>query len=118
MEQKYVLTDETRILANGRIAHRIRAVRDIIAGGKKIASDGELGGWVERTGNLSHDGTAWVYGDALVCGNARVYGDAWVYDNAQVSGTAWVYDNTQVSGNAHVSGNARVSGGALVRDNE
>lgn len=29
---------------------------------------GELGGWVEKEGNLSHDGNAWV------SGNARVYG--------------------------------------------
>lgn len=98
MGQKYVLTNKTRILANGHIAHRIRAVRDIIVDGKKIASDGELGGWVECTDNLSHDGEAWVYDDALVCGKARVYG------NARVYGDALVCRNTQVYGNAEVCG--------------
>lgn len=72
MEQKYVLTDETRIIGNGRVVHRIRATRDIILDGQKIASDGELGGWVECADNLSHDGDAWVSDNA------------WAYDNAWV----------------------------------
>lgn len=84
MEQKYVLTDETRIIGDGCIVHRIRAVRDIIVDGKKIASDGELGGWVECTDNLSHDGEAWVSGNARVRGNAVVSGDARVSGNALV----------------------------------
>ena len=87
MEQKYVLTNKTRILAHGRIAHRIRAVRGIIVDGKKIVGEGELGGWVECTGNLSHDGEAWVHGAAWVCHNARVYG------NAQVCGVTCIGDD-------------------------
>lgn len=81
MEQKYVLTNKTRILANGRISHRIRAVRGIIVDGKKIVSEGELGGWVECTDNLSHDGEAWVYGNAQVSVNARVSGGELAHGN-------------------------------------
>jgi predicted acyltransferase (DUF342 family) len=72
---------------------------------------GELGGWVEKEENLSHDGDAWVYGNALV------YGNAWVHGDAQVSGDAWVYGNARVHGDARVHGNALVSGNALVRGN-
>lgn len=86
MEQKYVLTDETRIIENECIVHRIRAVRDIIVDGKKIVSEGDLGGWVERADNLSHDDNAWVCDNAVVCGNALVYGNAKVSGNALVCG--------------------------------
>ena len=61
---------------------------------------GELGGFIEKEDNLSHDGNAWVSGDAQVFGNAQVSGDAWVY------GDAWVSGNAQVSGNAWVYGDA------------
>ena len=41
---------------------------------RKAAADGtELGGWIEKAGNLAGDGNAWVSGDARVYGNARVY---------------------------------------------
>lgn len=114
MKQKYVLTDETRIIGNGRVVHRIRATRDIILDGEKIVSDGELGGWVECTDNLSHGGEAWVFGNAMVFGNARVFDAALVSDDALVSGKARVFGNAQVSGDALVCGNARVYGNAHV----
>ena len=34
-------------------------------------SVGDIGGWIGSEKNLSHDGNAWVYGDARVYGNAR-----------------------------------------------
>lgn len=67
---KYELTTETKDVL-GRTLHRIRA---LIAFGNVDA--GELGGWIEKEGNLAQDGDAWVYGDAEVYGNARVSGDA------------------------------------------
>ena len=59
--------------------------------------EGELGGYVEKEENLSHEGNAWVYGnarvygDAMVSGNARVYGDA---DYATLKGFGSVHRNT------------------------
>lgn len=90
MNKKYELTDETQEW-NGRTLHRIRALADF--GDVKA---GELGGWIEKEENLSHNGNAWVYGDAQVCDNARVCGDALVY------GDAWVCDNARVYGNAGI----------------
>lgn len=66
MANKYELTDDT-IAVGGRTLRRIRALRDF---GQIKA--GELGGYVESENNLSHDGTAWVSGSALVCDNAWV----------------------------------------------
>jgi hypothetical protein len=75
---------------------------------------GDRGGLIEKEENLSHDGDAWVSGDAEVYGNARVFGDAWVSGDAEVYGNAWVYGNARVSGDAWVYGNARVFGDAWV----
>ena len=72
--RKYEFTEETKNVF-GVILHRIKALRDV--GNVKA---GDLGGWIEKEDNLSHEGYCWVYGDAAVYGNAEVYGDAAVYN--------------------------------------
>ena len=121
--KKFELTAEFVTNVFGKKLFRIKA---LVAFGN--VEKGELGGFIEKEDNLSHDGDAWVYGNAqvsgdaqvygnaLVSGNARVYGNAWVFGNAQVFGNARVYGNAQVSGDARVYGNAQVSGDALVSD--
>ena len=86
MDKKYELTNETREF-QGRVLHRIRALKDF---GSVRA--GDLGGWVEKEGNLSQLGACWVYGDAKVYGDAQVYGDARVCENAVV------YRNAAITG--------------------
>ena len=113
--KKFELTAEFVTNAFGRKLFRIKA---LVAFGN--VEKGELGGFIEKEDNLSHDGDAWVFGnaqvfgDARVFGNARVFGDAWVFGNAQVFGDAWVFGNAQVFGDARVSGNAQVFGDARV----
>lgn len=109
--RKYEFTGEEKQF-DGRTLRRIRAVRDF---GRVKA--GDLGGWIEAEGNLSHDDECWVYGNAQVRSNAQVCGNAWVYGNAQVYGKALVYDNAQVCGNALVYGRALMSGNAWVYGN-
>lgn len=76
MKKFELLTTDTKDLF-GRKLFRIRALRDF--GDVKA---GELGGYVEKEGNLSHDGNAWVYNDANIYGNAEIYGDAEISGNA------------------------------------
>ena len=52
-EKKYELTDET-IDVDGHILHRIKAIRDF-----DNVKVGELGGYIEKESNLSHNGK-WV----------------------------------------------------------
>ena len=75
--KKFELTAEFVTNVFGKKLFRIKA---LVAFGN--VEKGELGGFIEKEDNLSHDGDAWVYG------NAQVYGDAWVYGNAQVSDDA------------------------------
>ena len=109
--KKFELTAEFVTNVFGKKLFRIKA---LVAFGD--VEKGELGGFIEKEDNLSHDGNAWVYGNARVFGNARVSGNAQVSGDARVSGNAWVYGNAQVSGDARVYGNAQVSGDARVYD--
>lgn len=97
MERKYELTDET-IEIGGKTLHRIKAVRDFAN-----IKAGDLGGFIEKEYNLSHEDNAWIYD------SAKVYDNAWVCDNARV------YGNADVCGNALVCGNTNVGGDALIK---
>ena len=92
--------------------YRIKSLKDF-----GDVKKGDIGGYIEKEYNLSHDGNCWVFDNAWVSGNAKVYDNAWVSGNAKVSDDALVYDNAMVSGNAKVYDNARVSDDAKVYDN-
>lgn len=80
--KKFEFTGETKqveLLFRTATLHRIKAVAEF-----GIVKVGDLGGWIEKEENLSHEGKAWVCGDAKVCGNAKVWGDAEVCGNAEV----------------------------------
>ena len=130
--RKYELTDETKTIEDGTVLHRIRAVRDFtLVNGDKIWA-GKLGGWIENESNLSHDGKAWVYGEAqvfeaarvaadaavgesaTVCGHAHIGGYACVTGSARVHCHARIYGSVHVFGCAYVCGDAVVGGNALV----
>lgn len=103
------MTEET-LEIDGHVLHRIIALRSF-----GEVKEGELGGWIEKESNLSHEGDCWIYNDAIVYGNAIVYGEAIVYSNAKVCGEAEVYGYAKVCGNAMVCGDAIVYGNAKVR---
>ena len=124
MKKKYILTDETITLGSGIVLHRIKAIRSF-----GDVNEGDLGGWIEKDNNLSHEGNCWVYGNAYVYGHAKVCGNvcicddaivcdnATVYDNATVCDNATVYGNTRIFDYAKVHGNVHICDNAIVRDN-
>jgi hypothetical protein len=67
--KKYEFTGDTRTVGNVEL-RKIRALRDF--GDVKA---GDLGGWIEKEANLSHEEECWVS-----C-NAWVYGDSKINDN-------------------------------------
>lgn len=106
--KKYELTNES-VEIEGVTVYRIKALKDF-ADVKK----GDLGGFVEKENNLSHEGNCWVHGNAVVCDNAKVSHDALVFGNATVYGNAKIFSNATVFGNAKVYGNATVFGNAKI----
>lgn len=113
MTEKYEMTGETKE-HEGRVLHRIRALRDIPA---REVKKGDLGGWVESEHNLAQSGDCWIGEEAKVYENGRVAENAFVYGAAQVSGGANVYGSADVSDEAHVCGRGDVCGDAAVYDN-
>ena len=109
--KKYEFTGVTKETWAGPL-HQIRAIRDF--GNVKA---GDIGGWIEKEENLSHDGDCWVYENAEVYGDARVFRDAEVYGDAEVYENAEVYGNARVFGDAEVCENAKVYGDAEVYEN-
>ena len=70
--KKFEFTGETKtisLLFRTATLHRIRAVAEF-----GLVKIGDLGGWIEKEENLSHEGKAWVWGNAKVCGDAKVWG--------------------------------------------
>ncbi len=111
MDKKYEMTNEV-IEFEGRILHRIRALKDF-----GDVKKGDLGGFIGEEKNLSQEGNAWVYNNAKVCDDAIVRNNAIVKDNATIGGNAFVEVNALVCGKAYVFGSAHVTESATVKDN-
>jgi hypothetical protein len=90
MNKKFELTKET-VDHFGIVLYRIRALRSFIG-----VEEGQLGGFVEKEINLSHEGDSWVYGDSQVFGDSWVYGNSRVYGNSQVFGDSRVYGKVKL----------------------
>ena len=106
MEKKYEILKDQAITMDGSTIYRIKALKDF--GDVKA---GDMGGFVEKEENLSHEGPCWIYDDAMVYHNAKVR------DNAIVRGYARVYNESQVLHNAIVEGHARVCNNGIVFGN-
>lgn len=100
---KYKLTDNKKKV-DSKVLYQIEALIDFAS-----VSKGDLGGWIEREGNLFQVGDAWVSGDARVFGDAQISGNAHVSGNARVSGDARIFGDARISGDARVFGNAHLS---------
>ena len=82
--------DDTIIVSRSKLT-RIRALIDIP---KYKVFKGELGGYIEKESNLSHEGDCWIGRDAQVYDNAKVFGNAEVSGNTEVSGNAILCNNS------------------------
>lgn len=110
MEKKYEFTDET-IMYCGEFLHRIRAIKNF-----GDVRRGNLGGFIQKEENLSHEGDCWIYNDAKVYNNAKIYDNAGINDNVVIHGNAKVFGNVSVYGNALIQDNAKVYGNAKIFD--
>ena len=69
--KKYELILKDSIKLANSTLFRVRALIDFAD-----VKAGDLGGYIQREKNLSHDGNAWVADNAKVWGEAEVFGDA------------------------------------------
>lgn len=108
MDKKYEMTNEV-IEFEGRILHRIRALKDF-----GDVKKGDLGGFIGEEKNLSQEENAWVYNNAKVCDSAVITNNAIIKDNAKVCGCAMINDNAIVLDDAYVSGKVVMHGSAII----
>ena len=78
--KKFELTTESKINWFGRTLFRIKACIDFVTASGDEVKAGDLGGFVEKESNLSHDGKAWVCGDAEVCGDANIFSTEHIFN--------------------------------------
>ncbi|WP_375693650.1 hypothetical protein [Bartonella sp. AP122HLJHH] len=118
MVKKYELTNET-IEVGGKILHRIRALRDL-----GDVKKGDLGGYIEKEDNLSHDGNCWigdyakVYGNAKVFDYARIYGNSVIGKSVHVYGNAKIYNQAYICCRVNIAGNCKISGSTIIEERE
>ena len=121
MEKKYELIKDDTLSWNSLegepiTLYRIRALKDFSCPTKEDSlfdnyiNKGDLGGYIEKEENLSHEGGCWVYHNARVYGDAKVLENAHVYNLANVFGNAVVKGYSRLMGSAYVYGNAVISG--------
>lgn len=82
--KKFELIAESKINWFGRTLYRIKACIDFTTTSGDEVKAGDFGGYVEKEQNLSHNGKAWVCGDAKVWGNAEVCGDASIFSTKHI----------------------------------
>lgn len=92
---KYQITGETDEVYDGKhlvTLYRIKALKNIPKHGVKM---GDIGGWIQDTSNLSHEGNAWIDKESMVFGGSVIKDDALI--KASV-----ITGKTEVSHNASV----------------
>ena len=97
MDKKYELIKDDFITIDNRKLYRIKALRDF---GDVRA--GDIGGYIEKEYNLSHEGNAWIYENAMVYGDAKVCVDARVYEDQLIYGEAMLYGDVDVLGDQEI----------------
>lgn len=121
MEKKYELLKDdtlswTDLEGNDITLYRIRALKNFECPVKEDSlfsnyiNKGDLGGYIEKEENLSHEGGCWVFH------KARVYGNAQVLENAHLYNLANVFGNAVVKGYSRLLWSAYVYGGAVISD--
>ena len=103
-DKKYELVKEDSIIVDGHTLYRIRALKDF----SHVKAD-DLGGYIEKEENLSHEGDCWIANEG------RVYGDASVEANAIIDDIAVVKDQAIVTDMAYISDEAVICNKAMIR---
>lgn len=111
--KKYELVEESAIeigmIAGSPIGmhtlYRIRALRDFKRKDGWSVKAGDIGGYIEFDGQLSHDGACWIDDDAQVM-------SSFVRDHAIVAGNAKV-ELSIIDGDAKIGGDQDIFGARL-----
>lgn len=102
-KKKYELTEEV-LKVNGVTLYRIKALKSF-----SDVSAGDLGGFVEKDGILSHENNCWIYNKcwaykgSSVSENAQLRGNVILNKGAHVCGEAVIWGDFCIDGDAHIA---------------
>ena len=96
---KILMDEENTIEFEGHTLHRIKALIDF-----SDIKKGDIGGYVEKEKNLSHEGNCWIYDDAKAMDNSAIYGNSRMYNNSRM------YDNSEMYNNSKLKNKSRLYG--------
>ena len=138
MEKKFELVEDDKLSvlnSDGEMInlYRIRALKDFSCPIKirnesgilasYTVKEGELGGYVEKEENLSHEGGCWVsdgarvYNDSRVEDNAQIYHHAVVSEDSIIKDNASILDLTRVT-NSIVGGYTRITNNSVISNSQ
>ena len=109
-ELKYKIRKDLSKVDGGITIYRIEALKDF-----SDVKKGDLGGWIEKEGNLSQIGDCWVYDNACLFNNVVVKNNAQIHGNARIYDDVYIFDNARIYDNVFVEQNARIFGNATIR---
>ena len=105
--KKYEITDIVHPLHSQ--LHRIKALCSF----RKAVQAGQLGGFVQSEGNLSQEGSCWIFDDAIAMENAIVTQEAVMKDHATAMGHGHLGGTAVCEDHALICGHAIATGGLL-----
>ena len=112
-----LMDEENTIEWGGRVLHRIKALKDF-----GDVKKGDIGGFVEKETNLSHEGNCWIYDNAKAMDNSKVYGNSRMYGYSKMYGNSGMYgystmfayselyDNSEMYNNSTLKNKTRLYG--------
>ena len=122
MEKKYIMTNITKEV-DGRTLHRIVAIKSFAYFEDRDVNQGDLGGWIEKEENLSHEGDCWVYDEAMVMDNSYICESSKIEDNVIIKGNSVIRgeiiiaNDVVIDGNIYIRTSGEISGNAKLFGN-
>ena len=98
-----LMDEENTIEWGGRVLHRIKALKDFW-----YVKKGDIGGFVEKETNLSHEGNCWIYDNAKAMDNSKVYGNSRMYGYSKMFDYSEMYDNSAMYDYSEMHDNSRI----------
>ena len=112
MKYDILIDEEYTIIYNGRILHRIRALKDF-----DDVKTGDIGGYVQTEDNLSQYGNCWIYDNAKCMDKAKCTDDSKMYDNSRMYNNSKMCDYSRMFGNSEMCDNSRMCDYSRMCDN-
>ena len=112
--KKYeILMDEKNTIEwQGRLLHRIRALRDF----GDVKKD-DIGGYVEKEKNLSQCGNCWIYNNAKAMDNSLVHGNSKMFDESEIHKSSIMFDNSEMHDYSVMYNNSKMYDNSVMYDN-